>query len=37
VLGLIERRDRTIMRMGEDSIAVLLVYAAGLAVLLTIA
>jgi cation:H+ antiporter len=37
VLGLIERRDRTILRMGEDSIAVLLVYAAGLAVLLTIA
>ena len=37
VLGLIERRDRTIMRMGEDSIAVLLVYAAGLAVLVTIA
>lgn len=37
VLGLIERRDRTIMRMGEDSIAVLLVYGAGLAVLLTIA
>jgi len=37
VLGLIERRDRTIMRMGEDSVAVLMVYAAGLAVLLTIA
>ncbi|MHA6332838.1 sodium:calcium antiporter [Qipengyuania sp. CAU 1752] len=36
VLGLIERRDRTIVRMGEDSIAVLLVYAAGLAVLLTL-
>ncbi|RZV34143.1 MAG: sodium:calcium antiporter [Sphingomonadaceae bacterium] len=36
VLGLIERRDRTIVRMGEDSIAVLLVYAAGLAVLLAL-
>lgn len=37
VLGLIERRDRTILRMGEDSITVLLVYAAGLSVLLAIA
>lgn len=37
VLGLIERRDRTILRMGVDSIAVLLVYGIGLALLLTIA
>lgn len=34
VLGLVERRDRTIFRMGEDSLAVLVVYAAGLAFLL---
>nr|WP_240049131.1 sodium:calcium antiporter [Parerythrobacter lutipelagi] len=34
VLGLVERRDRTIFRMGEDSLAVLLVYAVGLAFLL---
>ena len=34
VLGLIERRDRTVFRMGEDSVAVILVYAAGLAFLL---
>ncbi|MXP48286.1 sodium:calcium antiporter [Altererythrobacter luteolus] len=36
VLGLVERRDRTIFRMGEDSIAVLVIYAAGLSLLLTI-
>ena len=36
VLGLVERRDRTIFRMGEDSIAVLIIYAAGLSLLLTI-
>lgn len=34
VLGLVERRNRTIFRMGEDSLAVLLVYAVGLAFLL---
>lgn len=31
--GMIERRDRIILRMGVDSIAALLVYAAGVAVL----
>lgn len=36
VLGLVERRDRTIFRMGEDSIAVIAVYAAGLAFLLAV-
>ena len=34
VLGLIERRDRTVFRMGVDSVAVILVYAVGLAFLL---
>lgn len=34
VLGLVERRDRTILRMGEDSLAVIVVYLAGLAFLL---
>lgn len=33
LVGLIERRDRTILRMGFDSLAVLLVYGAGLTVL----
>jgi cation:H+ antiporter len=33
MLGLIERRDRAILRMGYDSIAVLCVYACGLAIL----
>lgn len=37
VLGLIERRDRTVLRMGEDSIAAILVYAAGVALLLSLA
>ena len=31
--GMIERRDRTVLRMGVDSIAALLIYAAGVAVL----
>ena len=33
VLGLLERRDRTVLRMGYDSLAALLVYGAGLAFL----
>lgn len=33
LVGLIERRDRVLLRMGYDSIAVLLAYAAGLVVL----
>lgn len=33
LLGLLERRDRTILRMGVDSLAVLVVYVAGLAAL----
>lgn len=33
IIGLIERRDRTILRMGWDSAAMLAVYAGGLAVL----
>lgn len=33
LVGLIERRDRTIARMGIDSLAVLLVYGGGLAIL----
>ncbi|WP_114520871.1 sodium:calcium antiporter [Altererythrobacter sp. ZODW24] len=37
VLGLIERRDHTFLRMGEDSIAVILVYAAGLTILFNVA
>ena len=36
LLGLIERRDRTVLRMGLDSAVVLGVYAAGLAVLYTL-
>jgi len=35
VLGLIERRDRIFLRMGEDSIAVILLYVIGTALLLT--
>jgi cation:H+ antiporter len=31
--GMIERRDRTVLRMGPDSIAALLVYGAGLVLL----
>jgi cation:H+ antiporter len=34
--GMIERRDRTVLRMGVDSVAVLLLYAAGVAVLYTL-
>jgi len=34
VLGLIERRDRTYLRMGEDSIAVILLYVVGTALLI---
>ncbi len=34
--GLAERRDRTIARMGIDSVAILLVYAGGLALLYTL-
>ena len=37
VLGLIERRDRTLLRMGEDSIAAILVYFGGIALLLSLA
>ena len=33
VIGLVERRDRTVARMGIDSLAVLLVYVGGVAVL----
>ncbi len=31
LLGLLERRNRTVLRMGIDSLAVLVVYASGLA------
>lgn len=37
VLGLIERRDRTVLRMGEDSLAAIIVYALGTAWLLKLA
>jgi len=37
VLGLLERRDRTVLRMGYDSLAALVLYAAGLAVLYPLA
>ena len=33
VVGLIERRDRVVLRMGVDSVAVVLVYAGGIALL----
>jgi cation:H+ antiporter len=33
LVGLIERRDRAVLRMGYDSIAVMFTYAAGLVVL----
>jgi cation:H+ antiporter len=33
VVGMIERRDRTVARMGIDSIAVVAMYLAGLALL----
>lgn len=37
VIGLIERRNRTMFRMGEDSIAAIVAYASGTALLLSIA
>lgn len=37
VLGLLERRDRTVLRMGYDSLAALLLYAGGLALLYPLA
>lgn len=37
VVGLIERRDRTVLRMGEDSIAVIALYATGTILLLVAA
>ena len=37
VIGLIERRDRTLLRMGEDSIAVIVLYLAGTTLLLVAA
>ncbi|AOL23859.1 cation:H+ antiporter [Erythrobacter litoralis] len=37
VIGLVERRDRTVLRMGPDSIAVILAYGGGLALLLSLA
>ena len=36
LIGLIERRDRTVLRMGYDSLAVLGAYLAGVAVLFTL-
>jgi cation:H+ antiporter len=36
LIGLIERRDRTVLRMGYDSLAVLCVYLGGVAVLYTL-
>jgi cation:H+ antiporter len=33
IVGVIERRDRTVLRMGTDSLAALAVYAAGVATL----
>jgi cation:H+ antiporter len=37
VVGLLERRDRKLLRMGADSLAVLVIYAAGLALLSAVA
>ena len=37
VLGLIERRDRTVLRMGQDSIAAICLYIFGLVLLLSLA
>lgn len=37
VLGLLERRDRTVLRMGYDSVAALLIYGAGLLILYPLA
>jgi cation:H+ antiporter len=36
VAGMIERRDKTVLRMGFDSIAALFCYAGGVAVLYTL-
>lgn len=36
VIGLIERRDRTIFRMGEDSIAAIIVYFGGVGLLISL-
>jgi cation:H+ antiporter len=36
VMGLAERRDRSFLRMGEDSIAILMVYGGGLVLLFTL-
>jgi cation:H+ antiporter len=36
VIGLAERRDRTFLRMGMDSIAVLVCYFGGVAILYTL-
>jgi cation:H+ antiporter len=36
LIGLVERRDQTILRMGLDSAAVLIVYVGGLALLFTL-
>ncbi len=36
VIGLIERRDRTVLRMGEDSIAAILLYFGGITLLLSL-
>ena len=33
LVGLLERRDRTVLRMGIDSLAVLIVYLSGLGIL----
>jgi cation:H+ antiporter len=37
VIGLVERRDRTVFRMGLDSIAAIIVYFGGIALLLSLA
>ncbi len=37
VLGLIERRDRVVLRMGQDSLTAIAVYGAGVALLLSLA
>ena len=33
LVGMIERRDRTVMRMGVDSLCALVIYAGGVAVM----
>ncbi|NVE96018.1 sodium:calcium antiporter [Altererythrobacter lutimaris] len=37
VIGLIERRDRTVLRMGQDSITAILIYFSGVALLVSLA